>query len=93
MKISVTGWEDYIIWSNERTILKRINRMIKAARDPAPGIGTPERLSHSLSASGLGVSVELLTAYSHTVPAADLRLCHTVALTSPVCPETEAKRP
>ncbi|MGH3918208.1 MAG: type II toxin-antitoxin system YoeB family toxin [Pseudonocardiaceae bacterium] len=44
------GWEDYITWSNERTILKRINRMIEeAARDPAAGIGTPERLSHNLS--------------------------------------------
>jgi prevent-host-death family protein len=37
-KISITrdDWEDYITWSNERTILKWINRMI-------------ERLSHSLS--------------------------------------------
>jgi Txe/YoeB family toxin of Txe-Axe toxin-antitoxin module len=45
VKISVTrgGWEDYITWSNDRTILKRINRMIEeAARDPAPCIGTPE---------------------------------------------------
>jgi Txe/YoeB family toxin of Txe-Axe toxin-antitoxin module len=31
-------------------ILKWTNRMIEeAARGPAPGIGTPERLSHSLS--------------------------------------------
>ena len=40
MKISFTrdGWEDYTSWTNERTILKRINRMIEeAARDP--GIG------------------------------------------------------
>jgi hypothetical protein len=57
VKINITGWEDYITWSNEQTILKRINRMIEeAARDPAPGLGTPERLSHSLSASGLGIS-------------------------------------
>ncbi len=28
--------------------------------------------------------VELLTAYSHTAQAADLRLCHTAALSSPV---------
>jgi hypothetical protein len=29
-------------------------------------------------------SVELLTAYSHSTQAADLQLCHTMALTSPV---------
>ena len=52
MKISFTrdGWEDYTSWTNERTILKRINRMIEeAARDPAVGIGKPERLSQNLS--------------------------------------------
>jgi toxin YoeB len=52
VKISFTrdGWEDYSSWTNERTILKRINRMIdEAARDPAIGIGKPERLSHNLS--------------------------------------------
>ena len=52
MKISFTcdGWEDYTSWANERTILKRINRMIdEAARDPGIGIGKPERLSHNLS--------------------------------------------
>ena len=52
MKISFTrdGWEDYTSWTNEQTILKRINRMIEeAARDPAAGIGRPERLSHNLS--------------------------------------------
>jgi toxin YoeB len=52
VKISFTrdGWEDYISWTNERTILKRINRMIEEAiRDPAVGIGKPERLSHHLS--------------------------------------------
>ena len=52
MKISFTrdGWEDYTSWTNERTILKRINRMIEeAVRDPAAGIGKPERLSHNLS--------------------------------------------
>jgi toxin YoeB len=52
VKISFTrdGWEDYTSWANERTILKRINRMIEeAARDPATGIGKPERLSHNLS--------------------------------------------
>ncbi|MBV9650932.1 MAG: Txe/YoeB family addiction module toxin [Pseudonocardiales bacterium] len=52
MRISFThdGWEDYTSWTNERTILKRINRMIEeAARDPATGIGKPERLSPNLS--------------------------------------------
>ena len=52
MKISFTrdGWEDYISWAGEHSILKRINRMIEeAARDPGTGIGKPERLSHNLS--------------------------------------------
>ena len=52
MKISFTrdGWEDSTSWANERSILKRINRMIEeAARDPAVGIGKPERLSQNLS--------------------------------------------
>jgi toxin YoeB len=52
VKISFTrdGWEDYTSWANEPTILKRINRMIaEATRDPATGIGKPERLSHNLS--------------------------------------------
>ena len=52
MKISFTrdGWNDYISWTTGRTILKRINRTIEeAARDPAIGIGKPERLSHNLS--------------------------------------------
>ncbi|MDQ3764736.1 MAG: hypothetical protein M3460_25360 [Actinomycetota bacterium] len=38
--------------------------------------------------------VEVLTSYSHSVQAADLRLCHTVTLTSPVrAPRSSAKRP
>lgn len=52
MKISFTddGWADYVSWTNERAILKRINRMIEeAASDPAIGIGKPEGLSHNLS--------------------------------------------
>ena len=52
MKISFTrdGWEDYTSWRNERSILKRINRSTEeAARDPAVGIGKPERLSQNLS--------------------------------------------
>ena len=80
MKISFTrdGWEDYTSWTNERTILKRINRMIEeAARDPATGIGKPERLSHNLSdywSRRITDSVR-----------ADLGLCPTVALNSPPC--------
>jgi toxin YoeB len=66
VKISFTraGWEGDITWTTERTILKRISRMIEEAdvllaagyrlgglpaRDPVPGIGKPERLSHNLS--------------------------------------------
>ncbi len=52
MKISFArdGWEDYTSWVNERSILKRINRMIEeAARDPGTGIGKPERLSNNLA--------------------------------------------
>lgn len=52
MKVSFTrdGWADYTSWAGERTILKRINRMIEeAVRDPAAGIGKPERLSQNLS--------------------------------------------
>ena len=38
--------------------------------------------------------MELLTTYSHTVHVADLRLCHTVGLTSPVrIPRPSAQRP
>jgi hypothetical protein len=38
--------------------------------------------------------VELLTSYSHSTQAADLRLCHTVALASPTrAPKPSAKRP
>ncbi|MBV8993430.1 MAG: hypothetical protein JO287_06945 [Pseudonocardiales bacterium] len=38
--------------------------------------------------------VELLTAYSHSVQAADLLLCHAVALASPMhAPEPSTKPP
>ena len=38
--------------------------------------------------------VEVLTAYSHSTQAADLRICHTAALTSPVrTPRLSAQRP
>jgi toxin YoeB len=52
VKVSSTrdGWEDYVSWTGERTVLKRINRMIEeAARDPGSGIGKPQRLSRNLS--------------------------------------------
>jgi 2,4-dienoyl-CoA reductase-like NADH-dependent reductase (Old Yellow Enzyme family) len=38
--------------------------------------------------------VEILTTYSHTVQAADLRLCHIMALSSPVrAPRSDANHP
>lgn len=38
--------------------------------------------------------MEVLTAYSHSAQAADLRRCHTAALTSPArAPEPSAQRP
>ena len=44
------GWEDYTYWlAADRTMLKRINRLIgDARRDPAAGIGKPEPLRHML---------------------------------------------
>ena len=44
------GWEDYTSWTGDRKTLVRINRLIaEAVRDPAGGIGKPERLSGDLS--------------------------------------------
>lgn len=45
------GWEDYTHWqTTDRSILKRINRLIDdARRDPFAGIGKPEQLRHALS--------------------------------------------
>jgi toxin YoeB len=42
------GWQDYTHWlSADRTILKRINRLIDdVLRDPFEGIGKPEQLRH-----------------------------------------------
>ena len=34
-------------------------------------------------------SVEVLASYSHSAQAVDLRICCTMALSNPVCPETE----
>jgi toxin YoeB len=45
------GWQDYTHWLGaDRTMLKRINRLIEdAVRDPASGIGKPEPLRRLLS--------------------------------------------
>ena len=45
------GWDDYTHWqTTDRSILKRINRLIEdARRDPFTGIGKPEQLRHALS--------------------------------------------
>lgn len=42
------AWEDYKYWQRaDRTILKRINRLIDASlRDPYSGIGKPEQLKY-----------------------------------------------
>lgn len=52
MRIGFTAesWDDYASWSDQRTTLQRLNRMIdEARRDLGTGIGKPERLSGDLS--------------------------------------------
>jgi toxin YoeB len=51
IKFSSHGWEDYLYWqSADKTILKRINRLIaEIQREPFEGIGKPEPLKHQLS--------------------------------------------
>lgn len=51
IKFSSNGWEDYLHWqSADKTILKRINRLIaEIMREPFEGIGKPEPLKHQLS--------------------------------------------
>ncbi len=52
MKVAFTsqGWEDYTSWAGDRTILRRLNRLIEeASRDPGVGIGKPEALSQNLA--------------------------------------------
>lgn len=51
IKFSSNGWEDYLYWQSlDKTILKRINRLIEEIqRDPFAGIGKPEPLKHHLS--------------------------------------------
>lgn len=45
------GWDDYLHWQTaDRTMIKRINRLIDAARrEPFTGIGKPEQLRHALA--------------------------------------------
>ena len=45
------GWDDYTHWHTaDRTMIKRINRLLDAARrDPFSGIGRPEQLRHTLA--------------------------------------------
>ena len=45
------AWSDYVYWqSQDRKTLKRINRLIKAAKKtPFEGIGKPEPLKENLS--------------------------------------------
>jgi toxin YoeB len=51
ISFSAKAWADYIdIMSVDRTLLKRINLIIKdIQRDPFNGIGKPEPLKHNLS--------------------------------------------
>lgn len=51
IKFSSNGWEDYLYWqSADKTILKRINRLIvEIMQEPFEGIGKPEPLKHQLS--------------------------------------------
>ena len=53
MRVAFTphGWDDSTHWrTTDRSILKRINRLIDhARRDPFTGIGEPEQLRHALS--------------------------------------------
>ncbi|GAA4398999.1 Txe/YoeB family addiction module toxin [Tsukamurella soli] len=45
------GWDDYVSWQTaDRSILKRINRLIDdALRDPVSGIGKPEPLKYGIA--------------------------------------------
>lgn len=51
LTFSSKAWDDYLYWQkNDKTILKRINTLIKdIQRNPFEGIGKPESLKHSLS--------------------------------------------
>lgn len=44
------GWDDYCSWSDNRKMLRRINRLIdEADRDPGFGTGKPEQLKGDLA--------------------------------------------
>jgi len=44
------AWEDYLYWQKtNKTILKKINELIKCQRTPFEGIGKPEPLKGNLS--------------------------------------------
>ena len=52
MRITFTteGWEDYTSWTDDRKMVRRINRLTtEASRTPAFGIGKPEALKGDLS--------------------------------------------
>lgn len=52
MKLTFTerAWEDYLSWTNDRTMLRRIHRLIQETmREPFEGIGKPEPLKGQLS--------------------------------------------
>lgn len=50
LAFTANGWEDYCSWSDDRKMLRRINRLIdEAVRDPSVGAGKPERLRGDLS--------------------------------------------
>ena len=51
LTFSDQAWEEYLYWQkNDKTILKRINNLIKdIKRSSFEGIGKPEPLKHGLS--------------------------------------------
>jgi toxin YoeB len=51
LTFSSRAWEEYLYWQQtDKTILKRINRLIKEVqRDLFAGLGKPEPLKHGLS--------------------------------------------
>lgn len=50
IRFTKRGWDDYCTWISDRKMLLRINRLIEeASRNPAKGIGKPERLAGDLA--------------------------------------------
>ena len=44
------AWDEYCAWQIDKTVVKRINALIKdARRAPFEGLGKPEPLKHELS--------------------------------------------